>query len=138
MRTKASFTYDKIDGLYADRYYERFMIRVNNDFRINRFLGSSLDFNFKRSKAHRPTFQPFDRMRISPPIYAAMWDDGRIAEGKSGANAYGRMVEGGKRDEWYNQVGLKASIDLTPIEGLKISAILAPTYNFDKIGRAHV
>ena len=133
VRTKASFTYDKIDGLYADRYYERFMIRVNNDFRINRFLGSSLDFNFKRSKAHRPTFQPFDRMRISPPIYAAMWDDGRIAEGKSGANAYGRMVEGGKRDEWYNQVGLKASIDLTPIEGLKISAILAPTYNFDKI-----
>ena len=61
------------------------MLRVNNDFKINKYLGATLDFNFKRSKSHRPTFNPFDRMRITPPVYAAMWDDGRIAEGKSGA-----------------------------------------------------
>lgn len=133
VRTKASFTYDKIDGLYADRFYERFMVRVNNDFKINKYLGATLDFNFKRSKTHRPTFEPFDRMRISPPVYAAMWDDGRIAEGKSGSNAYGRMKEGGTRNEWYNQIGGKASLDLTPIEGLKISGVIAPVYNFDKI-----
>lgn len=133
VRTKASFTYDKIDGLYADRFYERFMVRVNNDFKINNYLGATLDFNFKRSKTHRPTFEPFDRMRISPPVYAAVWDDGRIAEGKSGANAYGRMAEGGTRNEWYNQIGGKASLDLTPIEGLRISGVIAPVYNFDKI-----
>lgn len=133
VRTKASFAYDKIDGLYADRFYERFMVRVNNDFKINKYLGATLDFNFKRSKSHRPTFDPFDRMRISPPVYAAVWNDGRIAEGKSGANAYGRMVAGGTRNEWYNQVGGKASLDLTPIDGLKISGVIAPVYNFDKI-----
>ena len=97
VRTKASFTYDKIDGLYADRYYERFMLRVNNDFKINKYLGATLDFNFKRSKSHQPTFNPFDRMRITPPVYAALWDDGRIAEGKSGANPYGRMIAGGEK-----------------------------------------
>lgn len=132
VRTKASFTYDKIDGLYADRYYERFMLRVNNDFKINKYLGATLDFNFKRSKSHRPTFDPFDRMRITPPVYAAMWDDGRIAEGKSGANPYGRMIAGGEKNEWYNQIGGKASLDLTPIDGLKISGVIAPVYNFDK------
>lgn len=133
IRTKASFTYDKMEGLYADRYYERFMMRVNNDFKINRYLEATLDFNFTRSKTHQPTFDPFDRMRIAPPVYAAVWDDGRIAEGKSGANAYGRMVAGGNRDEWYNQIGGKVSIDLMPIDGLKISGIIAPVYHFDKV-----
>lgn len=133
VRTKASFSYDHIDGLYADRYYERFMARVNNDIKINKYLGATIDFNFKRSKTHKPTFSPFDRMRITPPVYAAVWDDGRIAEGKSGANPYGRMIAGGESNEWYNQIGGKASLDLTPIEGLKISGVIAPVYNFDKI-----
>lgn len=133
VRTKLSFTYDKIDGLYADRFYERYMVRSNNDFKINKYLGANLDFNFKRSKTHKPTFDPFNRMRISPPVYAAVWDDGRIAEGKSGANAYGRMIAGGTRDEWYNTVGGKASLDLTPIKGLKIQGVIAPTYNFSKV-----
>ena len=133
IRTKASFTYDKMEGLYADRYYERFMMRVNNDFKINRYLEATLDFNFTRSKTYQPIFDSFDRMRISPPVYAAVWDDGRIAEGKSGANAYGRMVAGGNRDEWYNQIGGKVSIDLMPIDGLKISGIIAPVYHFDKV-----
>lgn len=133
VRTKASFTYDHIDGLYADRFYERFMLRVNNDFKINNYLGATLDFNFKRSKSHQPVFDNvFDRMRVAPPVYAAVWDDGRIAEGKSGANPYGIMKEGGNRDEWNNQIGGKASIDLTPVEGLKISGVIAPVYNFIK------
>lgn len=132
VKTKASFTYDHIDGLYSDRFYERFMLRVNNDFKINKYLGATLDFNFKRSKAHQPVFTPFNRMRIAPPVYAAVWDDGRTAEGKSGANPYGIMKDGGKKDEWYNQLGGKASLDLTPIEGLKISGVIAPVYNFNK------
>lgn len=133
VRTKASVTYDKTDGLYADRYYERFMTRVNNDFKINNYLGATLDFNFKRSKSHQPVFDPINRMRIAAPVYAAVWDDGRMAEGKSGSNPYAIMENGGSKDSWYNQIGGKASIDFTPIEGLKISGIVAPIYNFDKI-----
>ena len=29
---------------------ERFMIRANNDFTVNKYLGATLDFNFKRTK----------------------------------------------------------------------------------------
>lgn len=132
VKTKASFSYDNVDGLYADRYYERFMIRVNNDFKINKYLGSSLDFNFRRTKVHKPVYNPFSDMRFAAPVYAAMWGDGRIAEGKSGNNVYGMTLHGGSRDEWYNQVGGRATLDLTPIEGLKISGVIAPVYNFNK------
>lgn len=133
VRTNASFTYDKTDGLYADRYYERYMLRVNNDFKINKYIEASLDFNFKRSKVHRPVFDPFYKMRIASPVYAAVWEDGRVAEGKSGANPYAIMKDGGSRDEWYNQLGGQARLDILPIDGLKLSGIVSPNLNFDKI-----
>ncbi|GHT37562.1 SusC/RagA family TonB-linked outer membrane protein [Bacteroidia bacterium] len=134
VRTKASIGYDKTDGLYADRYYDRLMLRINNDFTINKYLGASLDVNFKRSKSHRPvTDNTFDWMRFSAPVYAAVWSDGRIGEGKSGNNIYAATMYGGNKDEYYNQLGGKAALDFTPISGLKISAVVAPTYNFDKV-----
>ncbi|MDR2139339.1 MAG: TonB-dependent receptor [Tannerella sp.] len=133
VRTKASLSYDKTIGLYADRYYDRLMTRINNDFIINDYLGASLDVNFKRSNSSRPVFgSVFDWMRFAAPVYAAIWQDGRIGEGKSGNNVYAATMFGGNRDEIYNQLGGKASIDFMPVNGLKISAIVAPTYNFNK------
>ena len=38
IRTKASFRYDKTDGLYVNKEYDRFMVRVNNDFNINKLF----------------------------------------------------------------------------------------------------
>ena len=58
VKSNASFVYDKVDGLYADRDYERFMIRANNDFTVNKYLGATLDFNFKRTKNHQPYYSP--------------------------------------------------------------------------------
>lgn len=133
VRTKASISYDKTDALYADRSYERIMARVNNDFKINNYLGASLDVNFKRSNNHLPEEDlTFDWMRLSAPVYAAVWDDGRIGEGKSGNNIYAMTKYGGTKDEQYNQLGGKIAIDITPIDGLKISGIVAPIFNFDK------
>ena len=71
-------------------------------------------------------------MRYMPAIYAGVWDDGRIAEGKSGANPYGLMKLGGTTKKWYTALGGKASIDFKPFDGFKISAIVAPRFNYDK------
>ena len=54
VKTKASFRYDKTDGLYENRGYERYMIRINNDFKINKWLEAHLDVNYKRSKSEEP------------------------------------------------------------------------------------
>lgn len=132
VRTKASLSYDDVNGLYEDRFFQRYMLRVNNDFTINKMLGASLDFNVKRSKYHLPVYDPFKAMRMTPAIYAATWDDGRIAEGKSGGNPYGLLKMGGSEDKWYTQVGGKGSIDFKPFTGLNISAVVAPVFNYDK------
>lgn len=87
--------YDEVGGLYGDRYFQRYTLRVNNDFNITQKLSATLDFNVKRTKHHMPQFTPFGMMRYMPAIYAGVWDDGRIAEGKSGANPYGLMKLGG-------------------------------------------
>lgn len=133
VKTKASFVYDKVDGLYADRSYERFMVRSNNDFNVNKYLGATLDFYFKRLKNHQPLSDPFYNMRLAPMVYPAIWANGHYADGKNGNNPYAQINEGGSNDEWYNQIGGRAALNITPIEGLKISGVIAPTYNFQKI-----
>lgn len=133
IKSKASFIYDRVDGLtMAEQYYERFMVRTNNDFNFNKYISTELDVNFKRSKSLMPYESSFERMRISPPVYAAIWEDGRIGEGKSGTNAYGQMLLGGTKTEWYNKIAGRAALNIIPIDGLKLSAVIAPTYNFDK------
>jgi TonB-linked SusC/RagA family outer membrane protein len=132
VRTNASLSYDKTDALYDGRSYERITARLNNDFTINKFLAASLDFNFKRSISNQPNIDPMYYMLISAPVYAAEWQDGRVAEGKTGANIDGSLKYGGFNDSWYNDVGGKVALDFTPLDGLKISAILSPTLGFDK------
>jgi TonB-linked SusC/RagA family outer membrane protein len=132
IRTKASFGYDKTDGLYEGRTYERMTARFNNDVTISKYLSASVDLSFKRSISKQPYDDPMFNTLISPPVYAALWADGRIAEGKSGANPYGVLKYGGYRNNWYNQIGGKISIDFTPVDGLKFSAVISPTLGFDK------
>jgi len=132
VRTKASLSYDEVDGLYSDRFFQRYMLRVNNDFTINKMLGATLDFNVRRAKNHRPVYDPFKAMRMTPAIYAAMWDDGRIGEGKSGGNPYGLLEMGGNKDTWSTQIGGKASIDFKPFKGFSLSGIIAPFINYTK------
>lgn len=135
VRTKASFAYDKTDGLYDNRYDDRFTFRVNNDFTINKYLSASLDFNYRRTKTHKPMEDPFnspDAISILPPIFAGLWSDGRYGAARSGGNIYTMIREGGANVWLKNQLTGKAAIDFTPIEGFKLSAIFAPTFNFDK------
>ena len=134
VQTKASFRYDKTDGIYVNRNYERYMIRVNNDFKINKYIEAHLDVNFKRSKSEEPHRNPMDlQYRATPPIYAARWNNGMWGDVKDGENTLAMITDGGLKTSWYNRLGGKAAIDISPIEGLKISGVIAPTYNFDKV-----
>lgn len=132
IRTKATLAYDKIDALYDGRTYERITARFNNDVTINKYLSATLDFYAKRTISKQPVVDPIDKTRMTPPIYASLWSDGRVAVGKAGENIYGQMKYGGFNNNWYNQVGGKVSIDITPFEGLKISGVVSPNLNFDK------
>ena len=132
IRTNASIVYDQIDALYDGREYKRITARFNNDITINDYLSASLDFNAKRTISETPSIDPMFPMFISAPVYAAMWGDGRIADGKSGNNVYGQLLYGGYNKAWSNKVGGKAAVHFTPVEGLKLSAIVSPSLYFYK------
>lgn len=133
VRTKATLGYDYADGLYNNRDYERFTVRMNNDIKINKYISAAFDISVKRSEYTKPTYDPMGASFLFPQVYAATWSDGRIADGKSGDNPYAKLNYGGNRREYYNQVNGKIALYLTPLKGLKISAILSPIYNDSRI-----
>ncbi|WP_229251078.1 TonB-dependent receptor [Emticicia sp. BO119] len=131
VKSNASVRYEKIGGFYDNKSYNRVFVRSNNDFTINKIVGGTVDFNFKRTNTVDPTANdPLYRTRIAAPIYPALWADGRIADGKAGENVYAKVKYGGTDRYTYNQVGGRIALDLKPIEGLKISGILAPIFDF--------
>lgn len=132
IKTRVAFGYDKTEGLYAGNNYERFTINANNDIVINKYLSASVDLNAKRSTNNDASFSPISQLHYYAPVYAAIWSNGLIAEGKNGDNVYGALMNGGYNKSSYNQMGGKFALDFTPFKGLKISGIFAPLYNFNK------
>ena len=133
VRTKVSLSYDQVDGLYEGRGFQRYMLRTNNDFVIIKDkLNASLDINVRRGKSRSTVYSPFADMRKTPAIYAAMWDDGRIAEGKAGANPYGLLKTGGNSTSWSTQIGGKGMIEFKPFKGMSLQAIVSPFINYTK------
>lgn len=132
VRSNASLVYDKIGALYEGYDYERITARLNNDIVFNETLSSTFDIFYKRNMIMQPTVDPINKMRITAPIYAAEWSDGRVAEGKTGDNIYGLMKYGGFSDTQYNQLGGKISLNFSPLEGLSLQGVFSPLFNFNK------
>lgn len=129
VRTKATLGYDNVGGLYENKGYRRFTARMNNDITVNKYLSGTFDINFKRSESTSPVSDPMYNVYLFPAVYPALWSDGRIASGKSGDNPYAALMYGGKKKDVYSQTGGKIGIYVTPIDGLKFSAVFAPVYN---------
>jgi TonB-linked SusC/RagA family outer membrane protein len=132
IRTKASLVYDKMGALYDGRTFERITSRVNTDGNITKRLGFNADIFLRREIINQPSMDPIYYMNISAPVYAATWRDGRIAEGKTGANIYGQLKEGGFRQNWENQIGGRMSLNYELFDGFKLSAIASPNFGFSK------
>lgn len=136
VKTNASLTYDKVEAMYDNRNYERFMMRVNNSFTISKYIGAELDFNFKHAKVDRPQMadEIVGHTRSLPAVLGARFTDGRIAIGKegSGSNPLAYIYESGQFRQWDSQIGGRASLFITPLDGLKISGVISPKYNYTK------
>lgn len=132
-RTKVGIGYDNSGGLFKyNLSYDRVTARVNNDIRLNKFISASVDVFSNIEKNVNPSYSPSAQMRYAAPIYAAEYLDGRLAEGKTGTNPYGLLRYGGKIDKGGTQLGGRGVLDITPLEGLKLSAIFSPEFNFSK------
>lgn len=133
LRTKATFNYQKGEGYYKNKSYERFAGRVNNDYKITEWLSANLDLDFSKSEAISPSqINAIYWAYLVSPYYTPRWEDGRYADAKDGANPLAGLEQGGTNDVNYYKFGAKAQFDITPLEGLKLTAIFAPRYAFTK------
>lgn len=134
VRTKVSFRYDKNNGAYVNRNFERYMARMNNDFDFGKYIEAHLDAHFTYTRKKTPHNNPYaDGARNIPPIYAVYWQDGRYGDVKDGENTLAKIKEGGfVRNNRY-ALGAKGEINIKPVEGLKISLVASPNFTFNKI-----
>ena len=133
LRTKSTFNYQKGDGYYENKSYERFAGRVNNDYMISDWLRTNIDFDFSKSNAISPSeINPMYWAYLVSPYYPAFWEDGRYADAKDGANPLAGLREGGTNKTNYYKFGGKAQIDIIPLKGLTLTATFAPRFSFTK------
>lgn len=132
IKSIASLSYDEVGGLYVGRSFQRYMFRSNNDFKINEKLSAQLDVNIRHAKNKGTNYTPFSDMRKMPAIYPALWDDGRIASGKSGSNPYALLTTTGSSISHSTQIAGKGKLTYKPIKGLSLSAIISPFINYQK------
>ena len=130
VRTNAMLGYEYQNALYDNRDWTRYTARINNDIDISDKFGASLNLALRITNEDDIVVDPTVEAIASGPVYAAHWQDGRIAEGKSGANTFARVHEGGFSDTDDYLVYGKASLFYRPIEGLKLSLNVAPSFNF--------
>ena len=133
LRTKASVNYQKSDGYYENKSYERIAGRVNNDYKITDWLRANIDLDFSKANAISPSeVNVLHWAYIGSPYYTPYWEDGRYADSKDGANGIAGLKEGGRNKQSHYKFGGKAQLDLTPMKGLSFTAIIAPRVQFTK------
>ncbi|MBQ0006208.1 MAG: SusC/RagA family TonB-linked outer membrane protein, partial [Alistipes sp.] len=133
LRTKLSLNYQTGNGYIANKSYERFSGRINNDWRIAKWLGVKADVDFSKSRWENPAAGESTVIYYAytaAPYYNAFWADGRHADCKDGANINAALLEGGTSENDYYKFGGKIQLDITPIKSLTITALFAPRFTF--------
>lgn len=126
VQTKVSLGYEYTEALYEGRDYQRLTARVNNTFKVTKWLTFGLDAYYRRGITRQPQINPLGAMMYMTPLDAAVWQNGTYGDGHNGENPLAGLREGGKNNQWTDRFGAKLSVILNPIEGLTISGIWAP------------
>lgn len=131
LKTNFSLNYYNSEALIDTKSFERFNIRTNNDYTINNWIHANVDLSLLYSDSNDPHLVMSTLMERAP-IYNAFWSDGRYADGKDGDNPIAERDLSGKKRKQNYRVNGKLQLDLTPVEGLTLTAIIAPQYAFYK------
>jgi TonB-linked SusC/RagA family outer membrane protein len=139
IKTKASLGYASAGAFYDNRSYDRYLFRINNDMQVNDKMSVNMDVFYKRTSNQgnanelpNSTFNPIYEARVMPPIYDDVYADGRLALGKDGRNPLAQIQQGGFSKSLYNQIGGRISLNFKPVQGLTLTALVAPVFDLDK------
>lgn len=133
IKSKVSIGYDQVNGLYAHKSSNRYTVRINNDFSINKYISAIANISARRSTNNDAIENPFQGgINNAPAIFAGLWSDGRYGAGREGANIHAIVNEGGFSKTIHNHISAKLGVDIKPLSGLTLSASFSPTFNFYK------
>ncbi|WP_316817109.1 TonB-dependent receptor [Pedobacter nyackensis] len=137
LKTKASIGYQNAMSFYDNYDYQRYQVRINNDLQISEKLSANLDIAYKRTGTNNVInaagySNPIYEGRVLPPIYGAYFTDGRFADGKTGRNPMAQIENGGFNKFLGNQIVGRLAVNFKPINDLTITALVAPSFDFDK------
>lgn len=127
VKTKASFNYEKSDALYNNRSFDRITSRLNNEFKINKFISADVGLSYLRSANKQPVNNPLSHAYKYGPLETPYWADGRISPGRNGTNTWARVNYGGFNNSWGDELIGKLALNFKPIENLTISGVIAPS-----------
>ncbi|MDR2968339.1 MAG: TonB-dependent receptor [Tannerellaceae bacterium] len=126
--SRLSLDYFSGTSLTPGRKFERINARVNNEYKINNWITAKVDMSIRFNDRDIPADNPVYWTHYSQPTTAALWSNGLVAQGRDGENPYAKTyLSGTQKQRRFGFTG-KIGIDLTPFEGLTISAVAAPTY----------
>lgn len=127
LMTNFSLNYYTGNSIIPGKEYERIYARINNDFKINNWIHAKVDMNVRLTDREFPN-SPIYYTHHSHPLTSVFWSNGLISQGRDGENPYALLTLAGKQKTRGFGFSGKIGIDLTPIKGLTISAVAAPTY----------
>ena len=135
IKSRTSAGYEKANALYPGLSHERLSLRSRNTIRFSDKWSGALDFAFRQATKKDPsTGSPIKAANMYPSIYAGLYPDGRVAEGKEGSfsNTLGALLEGGFQKNVSSNLSAKFSLSYKPVKGLDITANFTPTYSYVK------
>lgn len=129
-----SLAYDKFGTLTDGRNFTRINARANNNVEINKAVSLRFNVQYLNTDDERePGFVPsINLLSNLEPNAIAFYSDGRIATVRNGDNHWAQMLRGGTSSQQSNLIRGQIGIDVTPIEGLKLTGMYAPTFGFNK------
>lgn len=132
LKTKVSFGYQNVGAFYDNFNYERYQFRVNNDIKFNDKFSAVADLSFRRLNTVEPVVDPIYEARVMPSNYAAYNANGKYSIAKDGRNPLAQLNEGGDFRDKNNQLQGRLGLNFKPISDLTLSAIVSPTFDFNK------
>ncbi|TPE42385.1 SusC/RagA family TonB-linked outer membrane protein [Pontibacter mangrovi] len=127
IKSLASLNYEKVEALYDHKSFERVMARVNNGIEFSDQLRANIDFSYNYNLKKAPVVNPIWDAQRYPAVFAAQWNDGRIAEGQNGSNVYAALHHGGFENTWVNKMNGRVSLEYEPIENLIFTGVVSPS-----------
>lgn len=124
-----SLGYMRQGGLIPNTSFDRYMLRLNTDYKISNTISANTDMSYVYGHQINPaegTNSIFRMMSEIPPIYNVRFADGTWGDGWNGNNPLARATEGGTRTRDNSNLQINMKLNYNPTEALHFEGFYAP------------